>query len=298
MFRFVSRMNGFGRRHLGLPCKVGRHLNTESGGRLAGKVALITGGASGIGKATATEFIRNGAKVVIADIQTDLGKATASDLGPAATFITCDVTKESDVSSAVSHAVSTHGRLDILHSNAGIGGSTNTGGIADLDMAEFDRVMAANARSVVLSIKHAARVMIPRRSGSIVCTASVTGVLAGMAPHPYSVSKCAVLGIVRSACAELAMHGVRVNCVSPFVIPTRLVMEGLAEIYEGVDEERLAGMARRSGELAGAECETEDIAKAVAYLASDDAKYVSGHNLVVDGGFTVFKRLNLPSLEG
>lgn len=142
--------------------------------KLEGKVALITGAASGIGKETATKFINHGAKVVIADIHPNFGRETAEQLGPKAAFIGCDVTKESDISAAVDYAVSKHGQLDIMYNNAGVACRTPPS-IVDLDLEAFDRVMKINVRGVIAGVKHASRVMIPRRTGSIICTASVTG---------------------------------------------------------------------------------------------------------------------------
>ncbi|KAL9270027.1 Short-chain dehydrogenase reductase 2a-like protein [Drosera capensis] len=261
--------------------------------RLEGKIALITGGASGIGKATASKFIQNGAKVLIADIQEKLGQDAAHELGPNASFVQCDVTKESDVSNSVDLAMSKHGRLDIMYNNAGVAYRTSNR-IIDLDLDRFDSVMAINVRGVVAGIKHAARVMIPRHTGCILCTASVTGVLGGMAPHTYSVSKSAVIGVVRSAAAELRQHGIRINAISPFVIPTPMVMNELRLVYAADEDENIFAKVKDIGELEGANCEADDIANAAVYLASDEAKYVSGHNLVVDGGFTVSKSLDLP----
>lgn len=270
------------------------HLSTSAHpARLAGKVAVITGAASGIGKATAAEFIRNGAKVIIADIQHQLGQETAAELGPNATFVSCDVTQESQVAAAIDLAISNHGRLDILHNNAGIAGSLAPS-ITALDLSDFDRTMAVNVRSAVTGIKHAARVMIPRRAGCILCTASVTGILGGLAPHDYSISKSAVVGLVQSAGAELGQHGIRVNCISPHAIPTPLGINAMMELYPGVEADRLSEMTYATGELVGARCETVDVAKAAVFLASDEAKYISGHNLVVDGGLTTSKRLPLP----
>jgi NAD(P)-dependent dehydrogenase (short-subunit alcohol dehydrogenase family) len=176
-----------------------------------------------------------------------------------------------------------------------------------MDMADFDRVMAVNLRGVAAGIKHAARAMVPRGEGCILCTSSTAGALGGSGPHAYSVSKTAVVGMVRSAAAELAARGVRVNAISPYAIATSMgtrsvrEMLGLPPVGAGAGDEEAEEAVRRVFEVdfnemgGGVVLRAEDVARAAVFLASEDARYITGHNLMVDGGFSVGKPLNVPA---
>ncbi|KAK1311157.1 Momilactone A synthase [Acorus calamus] len=253
--------------------------------RLEGKVAIITGGASGIGECTARLFSNHGAKVVIADVQDDLGRAVCESIGPdSAHYVHCNVTKEPDVRDAVDEAVAKHGRLDIMFNNAGVIDKPKPS-ITDVERGDFARVLDTNVVGPFLGVKHAARAMIrARRGGCIVSTASTASVLGGSATCAYTSAKHAVVGLTKDAAAELGRYGIRVNCVSPFGVATPL-----ASAFVGIGAEEIEELMSAHANLqgVGGPLKAADIAEAVLYLASDEARYVSGLNLVVDGGFTV-----------
>ncbi|XP_028797713.1 short-chain dehydrogenase reductase 3b-like [Neltuma alba] len=253
--------------------------------RLEGKVAIVTGGASGIGKESVQLFAENGASVVIADIQDELGHQLAASLAPhKVSYHHCDVSDEKQVEQTTAFAVDKYGRLDVMFSNAGVVGSMED--ILNLDLKAFDKTMAINVRGVAATIKQAARAMVAHNiRGSIICTASVAGCVAGCAPHDYTASKHALVGLVRSACCELGAYGIRVNCVAPYAVATPLVCEALEK---GVDETE--ALADSCANMKGISLKASHVAEAALFLASDESVYISGHNLVIDGGFTVISR--------
>ncbi len=254
-------------------------------GRLDGKVAVITGGASGIGRATVERFIEEGARVVIGDIQDDKGQSLADKLGAAAVYQNCDVTNEAAVETIVAKAQSAFGGLDCMFNNAGAPGVTDS--ILETDVDGFDFTVALLLRSVFLGMKHAGRVMAAQGSGSIISTASIAGLRGGFGPHIYAATKTAVINLTRSVGQELGEKSVRVNCICPGGIATPIFGTAMDLPTQVLDDsaERMKAMLAMAQAIPRAGL-PEDIANAALFLASDDSTFVNGHAMVVDGGLT------------
>lgn len=248
--------------------------------RLTDKVALVTGAASGIGRASALRLAADGATVVASDVDAKGAEATAAaidEAGGTASPFTCDVTEESDVEALVAHALAEHGRLDVAHNNAGWEGPLAR--LVDVSADDFDRVIAINLRGVFLCLKHELGPMAAAGAGSVINTASVAGLVANQGAAPYAAAKHGVVGLTRTAAAEVARKGVRVNAVCPGWTDTP--------------------MARRTGEAnpkvmdaytarvpAGRLGTADEVAALVAFLASDEAAYLTGAALPIDGAWT------------
>jgi NAD(P)-dependent dehydrogenase (short-subunit alcohol dehydrogenase family) len=250
-------------------------------GRLDNAVAVITGGASGIGAGTVERFIAEGARVVVADLQEDLGREVADKHGDAAVFHKTNVTLESDVAGAVDLALSTYGRLDIMFNNAGIVGAV--GPVADTTAESWTGTIDILLNGVFYGIKHAARVMTPQGSGAILSTASTAGVLGGLGPHAYTAAKHAVIGLTKSVANELGPDGIRVNAIAPGNTVTPMTA---AVMTRNPDETEQTTSHIAAGTLLNRAGFPDDIANAAVYLASEESRYVTGHCLVVDAGHT------------
>jgi NAD(P)-dependent dehydrogenase (short-subunit alcohol dehydrogenase family) len=242
-------------------------------GVLDGKVAIISGGTSGIGARAVELFSEQGAKVVLAGRREAEGVAIATRLGPTVSF-----------EALVEHAVERFGRLDCMFNNAG-GGGPRTGGIADLDIEAFDRNIAINLRTAVLGMKHAARVMLVQRSGSIINTASLAGHRVGYSALPYSAAKAALLHATRWIANELGPFHIRVNSISPGAIVTGSFAKGggASEADAAATVDRLAEFFATIQPIPRAGI-PDDIANAAIFLASDLSSFITGHDIVIDGG--------------
>src|SRR5579872_1188767 len=250
-------------------------------GQLDGKVAVITGAASGMGRAAAILFAREGAKVVLADLNGAGGEAAAeaaSAEGRPCVFHRTDVSAEADVAALVARALGEFGRLDVMFNNAGIGGAL--GSIADIAVEDWDRTQAVCLRGVFLGIKHAVPPMRAQGGGAIVSTASIAGIDGYANLHAYSAAKAGVVNLTRSAALELARDKIRVNSIAPGGVATPIIGGGANFNKAAVDA---ALVNAQPLPLAG---QPEDIAAAALFLASDAARFITGHCLVVDGGAT------------
>jgi len=250
-----------------------------------GKVALITGGANGIGRATAHAFAGSGAKLVLVDRDAAAGEGAAGAIrqqGGDARFVAGDVTKSADVQAYVKAALDAHGRIDCFFNNAGIEGRIAP--TAEADEAVFDAVMNVNVKGVFLGLRHVLPVMIRQGAGAVVNTASVAGLVGTPGMPAYVASKHAVIGLTKTASGEVARSGVRVNCVCPGPVETRMIASVTAQIDPGDP----AGVNARykNGIPSGRYTTPEEIANMVLFLCSDLAANITGGQFVVDGGRT------------
>ncbi len=264
------------------------------------RVAVVIGATSGIGAATARRLAAGGAAVVVAGRRRAEGGALAAELGPAASFVPADVTRDDEVAAVVAHAVARHGRLDSLVNCAGVTGMV--GPVTDADPDELARMTAVHAGGVLSGIRHAAPVMVAQGAGSIVSVAGVGGRLGGWTGAAYAASKAAVLQLTRSAAVDLGQHGVRVNCVSPGPVLTGVFAEGagvdpaVADRTAGALEPAFRAVLERWQPVPGAMV-PDDVAAAVAWLAGPESRFVNGHDLVVDGGLSAGRPLSVAVAE-
>jgi NAD(P)-dependent dehydrogenase (short-subunit alcohol dehydrogenase family) len=242
------------------------------GEELAGRVAIVTGGASGIGRATAELFVGHGANVVIADVNVEVGDDVATKLGPSAAFKRTDVSDADDVQAVVDFAVERFGGLHVMFNNAGVGGSFRR--FLQDDLRDFDAVMAVNLRGVILGSQRAGRHMAEHGGGSIINTTSIAGINAGAGFTSYRAAKAAVIQLTKSIAIDLAEYGIRVNCIAPAHIATAINTN-----YDISHIVRTMQPLQRQGR-------PDDVAHAVLYLASDLSAQVTGVVLPVDGGTT------------
>lgn len=262
-------------------------------GRLDGKVAVITGASSGFGAATAQRFVAEGAQVVLGDIQDAAGQAVAKPLGDAAVFQLCNVTVEDHLAALVDRAVSQFGRLDIMFNNAGIVGAV--GPIDTTPGEEWRATLDVLLNGVFYGSKHAARVMKPQRSGSIISTASTAGILGGLGPHTYCAAKHAVVGLTKSLASELCHYGVRANAIAPAGMATAMVANVMSGDPTSIDATKAALAA--NSPLKGRAGTAEDVANAALWLASDESGYTTGHTLTTDAGTTTGASTALPAFS-
>ncbi|MFO1162561.1 MAG: SDR family oxidoreductase [Reyranellaceae bacterium] len=246
--------------------------------RLAGKVAIVTGGASGMGRATVMRFLGEGVKVVVADLNEGNGAETvaaakAGGYGDSVAFVRCDVASEPDVASAVAEAERRFGRLDIAYLNAGVGGAF--GPIAETSVEDWDYTFAVLTRSVFLGLKHASQAIKKHGDGGVVLvTASIAGMVGGGGSHAYSAAKAAVISLIENVAAELGPHRIRVVGIAPGVISTPLLHRGRPDRYE--KQFKHQPWPDRG--------EPDVIADVAAFLCSDDARFITGETIKVDGG--------------
>jgi NAD(P)-dependent dehydrogenase (short-subunit alcohol dehydrogenase family) len=258
-------------------------------GRLEGKVALITGGASGIGLGTVELFLAEGAKIVCADLQDEKGAVLEQRFPGRLTYVRCDVTQEAGIAAACAAAKSSFGGLDVLFNNAGAGG--HLGGVAEVTVDGWDATFALLVRGPALGMHYALPLMLARGGGSIINTASIAGLEAGWGPLAYSTAKGAVIHMSRVAAAELSPQGIRVNAICPGLIATSIFGTAFG-LPRAAADQMVAHIVENAAKAQPVKKPglPEDIARAALYLASDDSAFVTGTHIVVDGGITVGSR--------
>ena len=267
--------------------------------RLDGKVALITGGTSGIGEATVELFVAEGARVLFTGRNTDKGAEIEARLGAAARFFQADVTREAEIAASVQATVSRFGRLDALFNNAGGG---TKGGPDDFTQADFEHAMNLLVGSALYGIKHATPHMRAQGGGAIISNASIAAHRSHMGGYLYSTAKAAVVHASRMAAVQLGVDRIRVNTISPGAIATPIFMGG-SGVAAGMEADKVqAKMDKLAGNLAKANALhtsgfPADIAWGAVYLASDEGRFVTGHDLVIDGGMTAGGRTNFEDLR-